>query len=53
MFVFMAGARSTGAVVARYNEERKSSAIPLASLPMTSAVAGATTSSAMDDASAM
>ena len=50
MFVFMAGASSTGAVVARYREDRKSSAIPAANFPMTLAVAGATTRSAMSDA---
>ena len=42
MFVFMAGAISTGARVARYNELRKSSAMPCANLPMMLAVAGAT-----------
>ena len=50
MFVFMAGASSTGAVVARYSEDRKSSAIPCANFPMTLAVAGATTRSAMSEA---
>ena len=53
MFVFIAGAISTGARVARYSELRKSSAMPLANLPMTLAVAGATSSRAMSDASAM
>ena len=53
MFVFMAGAISTGARVARYSELRKSSAMPLANLPMTFAVAGATSSSAMSEASEM
>ena len=53
MFVFMAGAMSTGAVVARYSDDRKSSAMPFASLPMTSAVAGATSSSSIVEASAM
>ena len=47
MFVFIAGASSTGAFVARYSELRKSSAMPLANLPMTLAVHGATSSSAM------
>ena len=53
MLLFMAGAMSTGARVARYMDERKSSAMPLASLPITLAVAGATISSAMRDASEM
>ncbi len=53
MFVFIAGAMSTGARVARYIELRKSSAMPLANLPMMFAVAGATTSSAIPDASEM
>ena len=44
---------STGARVARYSEVRKSSAMPLANLPMMLAVAGATSSSAMSVASAM
>ena len=35
MLVFIAGASSTGARVARYSELRKSSARPLANLPMT------------------
>ena len=34
MLVFIAGAISTGAVVARYSDERKSSAMPLANLPI-------------------
>ena len=38
--MFIAGAISTGARVARYSELRKSSAMPLANLPMTLAVAG-------------
>ena len=42
MFVFIAGATSTGAFVARYSDVRKSSAMPLANLPMMFAVAGAT-----------
>ena len=44
MLVFIAGAISTGARVARYSEVRKSSAMPLANLPMMFAVAGATSS---------
>ena len=46
MLLFIAGARSTGAIVARYNDVRKSSAMPLANLPITFAVHGATSSSA-------
>ena len=46
MLVFIAGAISTGARVARYNALRKSSAMPPANLPMMFAVAGATSSSA-------
>ena len=42
MFVFMAGAMSTGAFVARYSDVRKSSAMPLANFPRMFAVAGAT-----------
>ena len=42
MRVFMAGAMTTGAVTARWNVVRKSSAIPAASCAMQSAVAGAT-----------
>ena len=53
MFVFIAGATSTGAFVARYNDVRKSSAMPLANLPMTFAVHGATSSSAMPSATEM
>ena len=53
MFEFIAGASSTGAVVARYREQRKSSAIPPANLPMMLAVAGATSSRSIDEASAM
>src|SRR5260370_26593132 len=41
MFTFMAGATTTGAVDAKYNVVRKSSAIPRANFAMTSAVAGA------------
>ena len=44
MLVFIAGAISTGARVARYNALRKSSAMPAANLPMMLAVAGATSS---------
>ncbi len=43
----------TGAFVARYSELRKSSAMPAANLPMMFAVAGATSSSWIDEASAM
>ena len=53
MFVFIAGATSTGAFVARYSDVRKSSAMPLANLPRMLAVAGATMSRSMLDASAM
>ncbi len=53
MFVFIAGAINTGAVVARYSDDRKSSAMPLANLPMTLAVAGATSSRSAVDASEM
>ena len=49
----MAGATSTGARVAVYSVDRKSSAIPFANLPMMFAVAGATSSRSIDDASAM
>jgi hypothetical protein len=42
MFVFIAGARTTVPVKARYMVERKSSASPLANFAMRSAVAGAT-----------
>ena len=51
MCVFIAGAISTGAFVARYSEVRKSSAIPLANFPMMLAVAGATSRRSMLDAS--
>ncbi len=44
---------STGAFVARYSDVRKSSAMPLANLPMMLAVAGATMSRSMLDASEM
>ena len=53
MLVFMAGAMSTGARVARYSDVRKSSAIPPANLPITFAVAGATSRSDASVASAM
>jgi len=53
MLLFIAGASRTGACVARYNELRKSSAIPWANLPITFAVQGATSSSAMESAIAM
>jgi hypothetical protein len=42
MFTFMAGARSTGARVARNSVLSASSAIPRANLPIVLAVAGAT-----------
>ena len=42
MFTFIAGANRTGAVVARYMVERKSSARPCANFASISAVAGAT-----------
>ncbi len=51
--VFIAGAISTGALVAVYSVDRKSSAIPLASLPMMLAVAGAINRRSAVDASAM
>ncbi len=47
MLVFMAGAMSTGARVARYSADRKSSAMPCANLPRMLAVAGATSSRSM------
>src|SRR5262245_14297240 len=50
---FIAGARSTAARVAVYSVDRKSSAIPFASLPMMLAVAGAMSRRSIDDASAM
>ncbi len=53
MWVFIAGASSTGAVVARKSELRKSSARPWASLPMVLAVAGTTSSRSDAVASAM
>ena len=53
MFVFIAGAIITGARVAVYSDDRKSSARPLANLPMVLAVAGATSSRSMFDAMAM
>ncbi len=53
MFVFMAGARSTGARVARYKADRKSSARPCANFARLLAVAGATSSKSIVDASAM
>ena len=53
MFTFIAGATSTGAVVARYSVERKSSAMPCANLARMLAVAGATTSASAHCASAM
>jgi hypothetical protein len=43
MRVFMAGAITRGAVTARWNVERRSSAMPCANFPSTLAVAGATT----------
>ena len=53
MLVFMAGASNTGAVVARYSDDRKSSAMPCANLPIVFAVAGTTSSKPMSDAMAM
>ncbi len=53
MFTFIAGARSTGAFVARYSDVRKSSAMPFANLPITLAVHGATSSRLMPSAIAM
>ena len=53
IWVFIAGATSTGARVAMYSVDRKSSAMPLANLPMMLAVAGATSSRSIVDASAM
>ena len=53
MFVFIAGASSTGALVARNRELRKSSARPWANLAMTLAVHGATSSRAARSAMAM
>ena len=53
MLVFIAGAISTGALVAVYSDDRKSSARPLANLPMVLAVAGATSSRSMLEAIAM
>ena len=50
MLVFIAGASSTGALVAMNSDERKSSARPLANLPTVLAVAGATSSRSMVDA---
>ena len=49
----MAGATSTGARVAMKRVDRKSSAMPFANLPMMLAVAGATSSRSIVDASAM
>ena len=53
MFEFIAGAIITGARVAVYSDDRKSSASPLANLPIVLAVAGATSSNSMFDAMAM
>jgi hypothetical protein len=53
MLVFIAGAINTGARVAVYSVERKSSAIPFANLPMMFAVAGATSRRSIVDAIAM
>ncbi len=53
IFTFMAGATTTGAVVARYKVVRKSSATPRANFAMISAVAGAMTSASMRCATAM
>lgn len=48
--MFIAGASSTGAFVAMNNDDRKSSASPLANLPMVFAVAGATSNRSMVEA---
>jgi hypothetical protein len=53
MCTFMAGATTTGARVARRTVVSRSSAMPAAILPMTSAVAGATTSTSAVSASRM
>ncbi len=53
MFVFIAGARTTGPVKARYIVVRKSSARPWANLARRSAVAGATTSKSFSCATPM
>ena len=53
IFTFIAGATITGAFVARYNVPRKSSAMPCANFPMTSAVAGATSRRSIRCATAM
>ena len=53
MLVFMAGAKSTGTLVAMTMVVRKSSAMPLAILPMMLAVAGAITSRSARSASEM
>ena len=53
MWVFMAGASSTGAVVARKSELRKSSARPCANFAIVFAVAGTTSSRSDWSASAM
>ena len=50
MLVFIAGAISTGALVAMNNDDRKSSARPLANLPTVLAVAGATSSRSIVEA---
>src|SRR5207237_5416301 len=53
MFTFIAGATTTGAVQARYNVVRKSSATPRANFAMMSAVAGATRRRSVRCATAM
>src|SRR5580692_1683424 len=53
MLTFMAGATTTGAVVARNRVPRKSLAMPWANLARTSAVAGTTSSASIDCATAM
>ena len=53
MLTFIAGATTTGAVDARYNVVKKSSAMPRANLAMISAVAGATRSRSVRCATAM
>src|SRR5580704_3930150 len=53
MFTFIAGATTTGAVEARYNVVRKSSAMPCANFARMSAVAGATSNRSVRCATAI
>ena len=53
MLTFMAGATTTGAVVARYNVVRKSLAMPCANFARMSAVAGTTSNASIAWATAM